>query len=462
MLVILSILLILSKKYTQKYSTCRNMSQKSATKNDDAWGKLFEKYRIVEAIEQRGAFTISSEQINAFREARLMTKFDHRSNLPALFQEHRLSILPITRGSYLISHFDVYHDIPSTPNIVRFGFPNYIESLDYDHITSEAAAIHCAYISGMLADFIGDNDVLPTVSGRMGSNAFGFDVKNMVTGGLMRVDVENSQIEIDGGYEGRRFLTLIEAKNAISEDFLIRQLYYPFRAWMEQVSKPVKTIFLIYSNGIFSLYEYEFIEPQQYNSLVLVKQQNYCVEQEDIEHQDLERALNGCSILPEPDVAFPQADSFKRVINVCELLYEHTELTREDITSNYDFDVRQTNYYTDAGRYLGLLEKSRNDGTIRYRLTHQGRGIFTLKYKARQLKFVECVLRHRIFNVCFRRYLKREKLPSKPEIIALMKTSNLYQVNAESTFERRASTVASWLDWIVDLTAQSKQLEMRL
>ena len=35
----------------------------------------------------------------------------------------------------------------------------------------------------------------------------------------------------------------------------------------------------------------------------------------------------------------------------CELLNE-SELTKDEITSNYDFDPRQTNYYTDAGRYL--------------------------------------------------------------------------------------------------------------
>lgn len=438
------------------------MNQKAGTKNDDAWSRLFEKYDILKLIERDGVFTITSEQINEFREARLMTKFDHRSNLPTLFREHQLSILPITRGSYLISHFDVYHDIPSTSEIVRFSFPDYIESLDYEHITSEATAIHCVYISGILADFIGDDDLLPTVSGRMGSNAFSFDIKNVVTGNLVRVNVANSQIEIDGGYEGRRFLTLIEAKNSISENFLIRQLYYPFRAWQQSVNKPVKTVFLIYTNGIFSLYEYEFVEPQQYNSLTLVKHKNYCIEQDEVELQDLERILNTCRLVDEPEVAFPQADSFKRIINLCELLYEHTELIREEITSNYDFDARQTNYYTDAGRYLGLIEKTRRDGAVCYFLTDEGHALFRLKYKARQLKFVEYILRHRIFHACFRLYLKRLKIPEKQEIVALMKTSNLYHVSAESTFTRRAATVSAWIDWVIRLSTQAIQLEMSL
>jgi hypothetical protein len=64
----------------------------------------------------------------------------------------------------------------------------------------------------------------------------------------------------------------------IAEDFLIHQLYYPYRTWREKITKPIKTIFFVYSNGIYRLYEYEFENPQNYNSLKLVKQKNYSVE----------------------------------------------------------------------------------------------------------------------------------------------------------------------------------------
>ncbi|WP_423231967.1 hypothetical protein PVA48_15010 [Akkermansia sp. JRP_AM1] len=51
-------------------------------KNDIAWEQIFEKHRILDAIKSKGRVTISSTDINEFREARLMTKFDHRSQLP--------------------------------------------------------------------------------------------------------------------------------------------------------------------------------------------------------------------------------------------------------------------------------------------------------------------------------------------------------------------------------------------
>ena len=48
----------------------------------------------------------------------------------------------------------------------------------------------------------------------------------------------NSQVEIDGGISKEKYaLALLEAKNSISEDFLIRQLYYPFRLWNKKYPK---------------------------------------------------------------------------------------------------------------------------------------------------------------------------------------------------------------------------------
>lgn len=67
------------------------------TKDNTAWLKLFDKYNVLPSIDKEGVFEISASQIKEFREPRLMTKFDHRSNLPEIFNQYDLSILPITR-----------------------------------------------------------------------------------------------------------------------------------------------------------------------------------------------------------------------------------------------------------------------------------------------------------------------------------------------------------------------------
>ena len=37
------------------------------------------------------------------------------------------------------------------------------------------------------------------------------------------------------------------------------------------------------------------------------------------------------------------------------------------------------------------------------------------------------------------------------EIEEIMKNNNLYNIDSESTYFRRASTVSSWVDWIINL-----------
>ena len=224
------------------------------TKNDKAWKRLFDKYNILDAIDKDGCFKIYAAQINEFREARLMTKFDHKANLPELFSKHNLAILPITRGSYIISRFDAYKEIePIDSPVKKVAFPEYLESINYENITSESIALNCAYVSKTLSNFLEDDGLLPTINGRMKSGCFSYLIKAKDTS--VKINVTNAQIEIDGGYEGEKKLALIEAKNFIPDDFIIRQLYYPYRSWIDKVSKS-STVFMIYSNGKFSLYEY--------------------------------------------------------------------------------------------------------------------------------------------------------------------------------------------------------------
>ena len=194
-----------------------------------------------------------------------------------------------------------------------------------------------------------------------GSGVFDFSINNLGNDSSYTVTVNNSQIEIDAAYEGIRSLALFEAKRDLSDDFLVRQLYYPYRVWKNRVTKPVRPLFLVYSNGIYHIYEYKFADPGNYSSIVLVQQRNYTVEDTTITTDDIQQVLHSSICKVEPQLPFPQADKFDRVINICELLNDQ-DLSRNDVTEQYAFDARQTNYYTDAARYLGLIDKRRGNG----------------------------------------------------------------------------------------------------
>lgn len=385
-----------------------------------------------------------------------MTKFDHKSQLPILFAKSGLSILPTSRGTYTIGTFEAFSEFRESfvGEITPIRFPPFLESIDYKNINSEATAINCAFISDILNDFIlkgEEGDLLPTVSGRMGSSSFDFEINS--SRGRFRIDVQNAQVEIDGGYEEQNSLTLIEAKNHISSDFLVRQLFYPLRLWADKVTKKVRPVFLTYSNRVFHLREYEFENLDYYNSLKLISQKKYVLKNDDFSFnlKIIDEIVNNTEILREPEIPFPQADSFERVINLCELLVRSDYFSKEEITENFDFDSRQTDYYSNACRYLGLLEFSKDPVSKQSIciLSKKGKKNFSLNLFQRQKQFVKIIVEHEPFKRALQIYLEEAKTPSKEQIVEIMKQSNLYNMDADSTYERRSSTVSGWINWII-------------
>ncbi|EAC4319949.1 hypothetical protein Y177_14000, partial [Listeria monocytogenes] len=190
---------------------------------DEAWERLFEKYNILEVIERDGVFIISAQQIKEYREARLMTKFDHKANLPNLFKNNDLSILPNSRGTYVIGKFNAYQQlVVDDKKPISVEIPYYIESFDNLSITSESTALNVAHFTGMI-DMVMEtgndepNSVL-TLSGRMSSGEIQYQIKGEKNFSY-DFNVNNSQIEIDGSYENLQKIALIEAKSKLPLDF---------------------------------------------------------------------------------------------------------------------------------------------------------------------------------------------------------------------------------------------------
>ncbi len=84
------------------------------SKLDLAWENLFHTYNILDEIVLNGKCFISAAQIKALHyEPRLLTKFDNSGQLPRLFADNHLSILPVSSHDYVIAH----HDIMGNPLI---------------------------------------------------------------------------------------------------------------------------------------------------------------------------------------------------------------------------------------------------------------------------------------------------------------------------------------------------------
>jgi hypothetical protein len=428
------------------------------TKNDRAWETLFASHNIVAAVEQAGFYRITATAINQEREARLMTKFDQEVNLPQIFKDNQLAILPDSRGSYLIGRFQTYQTIEDdeTVEVSDMAFPTDIESIDPTNLYSEASALFCAYNSQILDDVAGE-EVRFTVGGRMSTGRFEYLVDIGGTGAAsQRIAVNNAQAEIDGGFESASNLVLVEAKNYGASDFLIRQLYYPYRLWRGKTRKQVIPVFMSFSNDVFSFYVYRFVNDDVYNSIELVTQKKYRIAPINIQLADIMALLSEVEkqpAAPEPDVPFPQADSFARIFDLLGLLYNES-LSQEQITTTYAFDLRQTQYYSSAAMYLGLVQKRQEQGTgVLYSLTEEGKNIYAMPASTRKMALAKSILRHRVFARTLRLYFNNSERPTVPSVVEIMRDEKI--AIDKTTMPRRASTVLSWIDWILKLAHPS-------
>ena len=181
---------------------------------------------------------------------------------------------------------------------------------------------------------------------------------------------------------------------------------------------------------------------------------NYSLQDTTIEIEDLIRVRENTEVRYKDDqdddlkVPFIQANSFERVISLLENVKDNP-MTTEQIAELMDFDIRQSDYYYNAGAYIGLFQKKTEDDQIKVILTKLGEEVFALNYKQRQLKFVELILQHQIFADCFDIILEKGgEMPDKTTIEKMMRN---YNVCNEGQISRRASSVQSWLKWIFNL-----------
>lgn len=412
------------------------------------WEDIFLDYDILSKVNEVGFFKITADQIRIYKEPRLMAKFDFYKQLPKIFKDNKLGILPIKNGEYIIGKFNLFQNLSNTNyenvEIKNVELPHFIETINPDSIYSESNALNVALLSGMLKEVF-DEDLHETIQGKMRTNKFNFNILSF-DGISSKIEVNGVAIEIDGGYESESKIILVEAKNSMPSDFVIRQLYYPYRHWKDKVTKEIVPVFFAYDNGIYNLFVYDFRDINNYNSLELKKIARYIVTSKSAEEikKEIFGNINLVLEMPQNIVPFPQADSFPKVLGTLELVNSGLNNAIK-ISEELNFDKRQGKYYIDALRYLNLVKKSDKHGE--YILTSEGYDILNSNVKNKNIKIIKSILKHRPFYEVYKYYLRHKSLPNKEYIKDIIK-NNISELSDE-TVNRRASTIKSWVEWIV-------------
>jgi len=249
----------------------------STVANSTSWKKIFDDYKILEHDFNKSPFPISALQIKrscqefretSEKEVRILCKQDSRESRPEVFIRNNLFLLPVKNKFYNIIRGEGYVNIPK----IEQEIINYHSKLDFIPDTtkigdSEMQHLDYAYATSLIRTFTEDPSLILTIRGRKYTPDFDFLV------GEQLIKVTGVQTEVDAGYEGKNQVVLIEAKNSKAFNIIIRQLYYPFRQWQKITKKKVITLFFDKDSekDTFSIWQFEFGDPKNYNSIQLVK-----------------------------------------------------------------------------------------------------------------------------------------------------------------------------------------------
>jgi hypothetical protein len=426
---------------------------------NQSWQVLFARHQIPAHVQHHGLYRIHADEINTVREARLMAKFDERHQLPEIFREHNLSILPINRGEYVIGTFETFQSL----NYQRIDHPPrplhvpHLDSLSIKAIQSEPQVLSILYNAGVWHDISGHATIYPTIAGRRASGAFSFAIKSTNHGDDFMIDVANAQIEMDATYETADAIYVCEAKNRHVSELNIRQLYYPYRFWQQHTRKPVVPISIIYSNATFYVSQYQFAQAGHFNSLALVQHHVYTLDHRKITYATINALLDEVNqhTTDVPDVPFPQADNFALICRIIERLNQ-SEMTTDEVTGFTGYVARQSDYFINAGRFLGFIEKRKDLDGVRYALTPSGRQLLSQPpYHQRQM-LIRAIVQHEPFTTLVRDMLRIEAVPDMARISAVLYQHHAHgkRAIAGSTVGRRAQTVNAWLQWMYQQIVQ--------
>jgi hypothetical protein len=246
---------------------------------DNSWKSIFDTYKIHEHNFNKAPFIITAKMIKKAtahfkktgeKEVRILCYQNSQKHRPQIFIDNGVFLLPIKNGEYAIVKGEGYINIPEITTTTTI----YSSKLDFKLDTSlvgssEMQHLDFAYASSLIRTFLEDTTLVLTIRGRKQTPKFSFKVGNQL------LIVESVQTEVDAGYEGKNQVVLIEAKNSKTNNTIIRQLYYPFRQWSLHTNKVVKTVFFEKRGKYYSLWQFEFTDINDYNSIRLTKSCRY-------------------------------------------------------------------------------------------------------------------------------------------------------------------------------------------
>ena len=404
-------------------------------KTSELWEKIFtaKNYDLTTDLH-----FITADEIKqiSLAEPRIMAKMDSSSDLPDVFKINGYFLLPVKNGEYAIVRGNGFHQLEAKGTLI-----NHESRINFNLTTagrgsSEMQYLDYSFNSGALENILGISPLYQSIRGREYSKQFRFVVNKT------ELNVGSVQLEVDSGLEGEDTIVLIEAKVKTPEDFIIRQLFYPYNHFkIVSPDKKIVPVFFTYEPNakLYNFWIYEFTDPTNYNSIRLKEVRSLTISSK--------HGLELSDIKPKGNVAYkdliPQANDLNKVT---ELVFKVAEKINhyKDVAEYFGFDERQSSYYREAAEALGLIISKKGI----YQLTVIGKQLVSLTAEKRNFFMVELLSDFTLIKEGLD-ILKGKGSLTQTDIEQFIRNKSRL---TGSTIPRRAASLVSWFKWMSEVT----------
>lgn len=294
-----------------------------------------------------------------------------------------------------------------------------------DNVNSESTAVDIAFTSRMLDqafNITDENSLMPVLHGRMGTGPMSFSVGTETP---VNITVASAQMEIDATFENKNSIVILEAKKVPEVDFLVRQLFYPYYVLRHNrgVSKDIIPTFLVILGTKYYFVKYNFSDPGNYSSIQRIGQAAfYFKNNTHITLEDIYEWMENVEPIPEPDIPFPQADSYQQFISTLAFLNDAesgdgpngegmTTLEIAESLGSNGYANRQGAYYGNLLHYFGLAKYTTNGNSGYYSITEEGRFVYkNIDTDQGQERIIKLLLQHKPFRAALNELHNHESI----------------------------------------------------
>lgn len=405
--------LTLKKHKLESYDRRNNKPSK-------AWEILFDAYNIVQHVEETGYYDINVDKMmrdnnianqwhtkypsDKAPDNRNILKFDFSADLPNIFKEYKLQIMPIGGNKYRIAPFNMYYPLVNkTVPVIPMTSPMKMASLDFNKVTTEPNAQTVAEITKMLTYIFHDlnsknREVVATLSGKNNVHNVEFSINNTVNNLPIPLSINTWQAEIDGVYESNETVLIVESKMKFPKDFNVRQLFIP-RLLIEQTmqrlheKKDTYVCYFVKTKDVYIFTVYRFADLKNMNSIEIHRQYKFRLSDDPRNVFSVDTAADKAKYNSQKAVArareiiektklltqyptysdgktvsFLQANNLQIALDYLDFLDNTSEsiLVNEEQTlrngpeafvDTFKYDRRQYNYYLNWLGYFGFVDR---------------------------------------------------------------------------------------------------------